>query len=109
MYRHLKTKKVSCRFRPARPVSDQPGLSLRGAKRLACHCEEQSAATKQSQILRQRDCFAALAMTQVAACGPGARSPPPAGIQGKISSQLWKCEENEEEGRISRSVFGHRL
>src|SRR5207245_6418566 len=39
----------------------------------------------------------------------GARSPPPAGIQGKISSQLWKCEENEEEGRISRSVFGHRL
>src|SRR2546425_1542313 len=39
----------------------------------------------------------------------GARSPPPAGLQGKISSQLWKCEENEEEGRISRSVFGHRL
>src|SRR2546430_5282922 len=27
------------------------------------------------------------------------RSPPPAGIQGKVSSQLWKCEENEEEGR----------
>src|SRR3989442_14395127 len=39
----------------------------------------------------------------------GARSPPPAGLQGKISSQLWKCEENEEEGRISCSVFGHRL
>ena len=68
-----------------------------------------SVATKQSQILRQRDCFAALAMTQVAARGPGARSPPPAGIQGKISSQLLRCEENEEEGRISRSVFGHRM